>query len=170
MKSTRSRIASASLAACVVLAGCTADSAGEDSAGVDNGVTTTTQGTTETTSATTTTSAGGDTTTTTTGNGGAIDSAEAIAKLQTSLDALEAQMEGVADEDDLRTAWAEIETRVRDAVTGFQADADFDEAALEEQLDTFETELESADLGAEAEDAWSELREAVRELVGSLES
>jgi hypothetical protein len=90
---------------------------------------------------------------------------EAIAKLQTSMDVVTAQLETGDFGQDLIVTWAEIQTRVSDAVVSVQADPDFNAAALESILDAFGAQLAAFGSQPELEGAWTEFRAAFDEFI-----
>lgn len=94
-------------------------------------------------------------------------SAEAIAKVQTTLDVLTAELDGVELDPSVEAAWSEVQVRVTDAVVSAQSEADFDESALGDSLDTFEERLEEAVPSPELWSAWNEFRAALTDFVAS---
>lgn len=88
--------------------------------------------------------------------------ADAVAKLQTSMDLVTAQIEESGLDADLAVAWTEIQARVSDAIAG----ADFDPAALRSMLDALEAQVD-IDANPEFEAAWTEFRTDVEAFVTS---
>ena len=86
------------------------------------------------------------------------DSAEAIAKLQTSLDVVSAEMAEADLPDDLTVVWDEIQVRVNEAVVSIQGDPNFDPTSIDLMLDTFQVQLETMDMASDFESAWVEFR------------
>lgn len=79
--------------------------------------------------------------------------ADAVAKLQTSMDVVTAEIEDSDLEADLSVAWTEIQARISDLPTG----ADFDPTALRSMLDALEGQVD-IDANPEFEAAWTEFR------------
>lgn len=79
--------------------------------------------------------------------------AEAVAKLQTSMDVVTAEIEDSDLEADLSVAWTEIQARISDISVG----ADFDPTALRSMLDALETQVDT-DANPDFEAAWNEFR------------
>lgn len=96
------------------------------------------------------------------------DSAEAVAKLQTSLDVLTAELDDAELDPAVETAWSEIQVRVTDAIVAAQAETEFDDSVLEDSLDSFEEQLDAAEPAEELESAWDEFRSALSSLIASL--
>lgn len=94
-------------------------------------------------------------------------SAESIAKVQTTLDVLTAELDGAEVGQSVEAAWSEVQVRVTDAVVSAQSEAEFDESALGDSLDTFEERLEEAVPSPELWSAWNEFRAAVTDFVAS---
>jgi len=95
-----------------------------------------------------------DATDTTLGN----ESAEAVAKLQTSMDIVTGQLQEIDLGEDATVAWAEIQARVSDVVASVQADPDFDRSAIDSILDAFEAQIAASEPASEFEAAWAEFR------------
>lgn len=79
--------------------------------------------------------------------------ADAVAKLQTSMDLVSAQIEESDLEADLSMAWTEIQARISDVSAG----ADLDPSALRTMLDAVETQVD-LEANPEFEAAWTEFR------------
>jgi hypothetical protein len=95
------------------------------------------------------------------------DSAEAVAKLQTSLNVLTAQFDESAVAPEIETAWAEIQARVTDAAIAVQLDPDFDTSELESAVESFDEQLDTVDTDPVLEDAWIEFRSALDAFIDS---
>lgn len=96
------------------------------------------------------------------------DTAEAVAKLQTSLDVLAAEVEDIDAPADLQAAWAELEARATDATLSAQIDADIDASDLEAAVDEFDERLEDVEPTPVLEQAWAEFRSALDTLIASI--
>ncbi|MDX1447506.1 MAG: hypothetical protein R3246_00450 [Acidimicrobiia bacterium] len=88
------------------------------------------------------------------------DSAESLAKLQTTLDVLTAQLAGVELDPSMEAAWSEIQVRVTDAVVSARLDMEFDQSTLVDSLDAFEDALEQTSPSPDLWSAWNEFRDA----------
>ncbi len=95
------------------------------------------------------------------------DYAEAVAKLQTTIDVVTTQLDRAEVPQAALVAWAEVEARVSDAVAQVQSDPGFDMTALGAALDSFEAVLVDIDAGSEVDIAWTEFRAAVDDFVRS---
>ena len=91
------------------------------------------------------------------------ENAEAVAKLQTAMDAVSTQIENADLGADLAVAWTEIQARVTDAV---ESNANFDASELSGLMDTLETQVE-LDANPDFESAWAEFRAEFDEFVAS---
>ncbi|MEX1003834.1 MAG: hypothetical protein WD990_09880 [Acidimicrobiia bacterium] len=81
------------------------------------------------------------------------ENADAVAKLQTSMDVVSAQLQDADLGADLAVAWTEIQARVIDAANT----ADFDASELESLMDTLESQV-ALDANPEFESAWADFR------------
>lgn len=90
------------------------------------------------------------------------EAADAVAKLQTSMDLVTTQIDESDLEADLSVAWTEIQARISDVMAG----ADFDPSALRSMLDTVETQVD-LDANPEFESAWAEFRTDFEAMVTS---
>jgi len=95
------------------------------------------------------------------------NSAEAVAKLQTSLNVLTAQFDQSAVAPELETAWAELQARVADATIAAGLDSDFDTSELESAVESFDERLDAVDTEPVLEDAWTEFRSALDTFIDS---
>ena len=91
--------------------------------------------------------------------------AEVIAKVQTSLDVLTAQMDASAVAPELEVAWAELRARVTDAAVAAQLDSAIDPGDLEAAIDSFESRIGEVDAEAALRDAWADFRSDLAEFV-----
>ena len=91
------------------------------------------------------------------------ENADAVAKLQTSMDIVSAEIQDSDLGPDLAVAWTEIQARVTDAV---EANADFDASELNSLMDTLESQV-ALDANPEFESAWAEFRAEFDEFVSS---
>ena len=91
------------------------------------------------------------------------ENAEAVAKLQTAMDAVSAQIDNADLGADLAVAWTEIQARISDAV---ESNADFDASELSGLMDTLESQVE-LDANPDFESAWAEFRAEFDEFVAS---
>ena len=81
------------------------------------------------------------------------DNADAVAKLQTSMDLVSTEIEEADLGPELAVAWTEIQARVTDALDG----ANFDASELSALMDTLESQV-TLDDNPEFESAWAEFR------------
>lgn len=88
---------------------------------------------------------------------------DAVAKLQTSMDVVSAEIQDADLGADLAVAWTEIQARITDAV---QANADFDASELEAMIDALESQV-AVDASPEFERAWAGFRAEFDEFVAS---
>ena len=95
-------------------------------------------------------------------------SADAVAKLQTTLDVLTAELDDAELDPAVVAAWSEVQVRVTDAVVAAESESEFDSADLEDSLDSFEDTLEETAASPELWSAWDEFRAALADLFGSV--
>lgn len=91
------------------------------------------------------------------------ENADAVAKMQTSMDLVSEEIQDADVDPDLAVAWTEIQARVTDAV---QANADVDGSSLISMMDALESQL-SLEANPEFESAWADFRAEFEAFVSS---
>ena len=82
------------------------------------------------------------------------ENAEAVAKMQTTMDLVSEEIQAADVDADIAVAWTEIEARVTDAI---ETDVDVDASALRSMMDALESQV-SLDAHPELESAWADFR------------
>jgi ABC-type glycerol-3-phosphate transport system substrate-binding protein len=143
---TRTKKTLAGLAAVMLVGACSGTDAGDIDSAIDDATATAVDQAEEATNTTLT-----------------AENAEAIAKLQTSMDVVSAEFQDADLGADLAVAWTEIQARITDAV---QTNASFDASELRAMIDTIESQV-ALDANPEFASAWAEFRAEFDEFVAS---
>lgn len=92
---------------------------------------------------------------------------DALANLQSEIDAVATEIENSDAADELREAWSNVEAELTEAANSIASNETIDTEAVRAELEEFQTEVEAAgdDVSDELAAAWDELRSTFEQLM-----
>jgi len=96
------------------------------------------------------------------------DVSNAAAEVQAELSTLALEIESSEAADDIRAAWANVQTEVGAAIATITADGDVDTEALQAEFNEFESQLDALgdEVGDDLRESWLEVRRQIEQLFG----
>jgi hypothetical protein len=97
----------------------------------------------------------------------AADVQDLVADVQTEMDDIATEIENSEANEELQSAWTEIETEIRSAIESVADDGTIDTSGIQDQLDEFQETLNSLgdDVSDELMSSWTTLRNALDQLM-----
>jgi hypothetical protein len=94
------------------------------------------------------------------------DVSDAAAEVQAELSTLASEIESSEAADDIRAAWANVQTEVGTAIATLSADGEVDTEALQSEFDEFESQLDALgdEVGDDLRESWLEVRRQIEQL------